>query len=1648
MKRLIVCLAMLCLAAVSSQSSAATYGVKKQITIGPTGPNVQNLGFSKLSNRMYCASGSYSMLVAVDCAADSSLGTIPGSFMAGPMAYDGTNNRIYMKGMDELSVIDCATNAEDTTVDGFQGGLAVEYNPDNGKIYSYDDFSGLTAIHSSAGYGFLASIPGFGGPMAYCQPTNSIYIAHYSADSVGAFSGATNARVASIPLPGLSSGNKRMGTNTAIGRLYVALSASDRVAIVNTATNGLLASPLVGDNPAGFALCPLNNKMFVACNGSSARSLYTIDQLGAVDSVAVSDSLAAVAYNPADSLVYCADYNRGSIWLVDPRGASPVLVDSVSLGGTWARPVALAVDNGGDVYVAASGLDQVPVVGRMPGRIWRSVTASGQWYSPSSWQYSDNGGLTWGNPDSIYPSAVGDSIITIQAGHAIALDIGGPNVTVDQLVVDGMLVQFGTAFTVADGPGTDLAVNGNFQFSGGTLTLAGGATMAVAAGGMYTHAVNGGTVPVAAWDPYSTLRLTDVQDQAPGGMEQAFGDILWNCADQTATVVLPGGPSFTVRNLVVSSTAGSRLFLTSPAVPDLAVNGDLTVTGSSDVVLGGGGTRSVTVNGDFNVSDPAWLHLTDSASPGLATLNLRGDYWHGVSGIAGGGPDSTTIAFCGSDTQRYTGNGEILSGYVNYRVDPGAMLVINDFSYVGQNSPGWFRLMAGATLGLNDYQGLYLSGDNGAVRVAGARSYSTDANYYFYSFSTGPFPTGPGFPDTVRQLTVASPGDPVVLSKDLAVRDTLSLQSGPLRVGARRLSLLGAVSYAGGDLIADSTSRLAVLGNAPDPVLIPATVSGLDTLVLDRPAGVNLGAPLPILGAYVQRRGTVLSNWLQYRPAARLVYEMAGAASTGGGEFPVSDGPRNVTVNTGGPLMLHDNRTVPGTLTLTQGVVATGSYAITVDSTGTLVRGAGYVEGGLTRYLAITDTGRTFDLGTIGAGYTPATVRTYGNTGNGFIAARVTGTSHPAVTNAPACLRKFWSFASGGLMADSCRITLRYASADFNPPLFEEAAHEGAMAAGRYDNDTVSLWRGPAVAGRAPAGSADGGTITLRHPGLFDLEPDFTMGRDSAALWAPFDSAAPTVLQLTPYTGDTTVPTMAPVTVTFSEPINDTSLHFACSPDPGGWQANWDAGGTVATLTHSLFAAGTQYTVTITGARDTSGTPLVFPQATIFRTVPAQVYTTPWQGRVYRLFSVPAVPTATTATGLLSGSLGAYSNATWRMFWYDPQAAAFVEQPGVHNGQAYWLASAANDTLQIDATPNGAAQTVLRLEPGWNLVGDPYDVPLSVGDQRVADDSGATYPFNDPGSYVNDSLVRQRLWTYRDVSQDLMNNGSWDTVSAFDTAAVIAPWQGYALYAVAGCELRLSGAWKGAGSPAVKLPDPGISWELRIDAVCDRGADRGVTLGVAERSRAGYDRLDAEKPPLITSEIGVAVPHPDWHQGPCSDYHFDYRPPADRLEWPLLVRQSDPGRPGRLVFSASGALPAGQRTYLVDRRLGTAVEIGDGSVVGFSGNREFAVICGDGIGELGLKPLTLALERPSPNPCAGSAAIGYQLPRPGPVSLRVYNVAGQLVRTLADGHRDAGYYSVRWDGRNDQRLAASAGLYIVRLVCNGEARTEKLVRLR
>lgn len=73
-------------------------------------------------------------------------------------------------------------------------------------------------------------------------------------------------------------------------------------------------------------------------------------------------------------------------------------------------------------------------------------------------------------------------------------------------------------------------------------------------------------------------------------------------------------------------------------------------------------------------------------------------------------------------------------------------------------------------------------------------------------------------------------------------------------------------------------------------------------------------------------------------------------------------------------------------------------------------------------------------------------------------------------------------------------------------------------------------------------------------------------------------------------------------------------------------------------------------------------------------------------------------------------------------------------------------------------------------------------------------------------------------------------------------------------------------------------------------------------------------------------------------------------------------------------------------------------------------------------------PTEVALMQNYPNPFNPTTMISYQLPSAGRILLRVYDILGREVATLAEGTKEAGYYSATFNGST-----FASGLYFVRL---------------
>jgi len=90
-------------------------------------------------------------------------------------------------------------------------------------------------------------------------------------------------------------------------------------------------------------------------------------------------------------------------------------------------------------------------------------------------------------------------------------------------------------------------------------------------------------------------------------------------------------------------------------------------------------------------------------------------------------------------------------------------------------------------------------------------------------------------------------------------------------------------------------------------------------------------------------------------------------------------------------------------------------------------------------------------------------------------------------------------------------------------------------------------------------------------------------------------------------------------------------------------------------------------------------------------------------------------------------------------------------------------------------------------------------------------------------------------------------------------------------------------------------------------------------------------------------------------------------------------------------------------------------------------------------------PRTLAVTRVTPNPFNPRTKVAFDVPRSGPVSVRIHDMRGRVVRRLVNGDLDAGRHEVIWNGRDDAGAAVATGVYLVRISDGSRTASAKLM---
>jgi len=114
-----------------------------------------------------------------------------------------------------------------------------------------------------------------------------------------------------------------------------------------------------------------------------------------------------------------------------------------------------------------------------------------------------------------------------------------------------------------------------------------------------------------------------------------------------------------------------------------------------------------------------------------------------------------------------------------------------------------------------------------------------------------------------------------------------------------------------------------------------------------------------------------------------------------------------------------------------------------------------------------------------------------------------------------------------------------------------------------------------------------------------------------------------------------------------------------------------------------------------------------------------------------------------------------------------------------------------------------------------------------------------------------------------------------------------------------------------------------------------------------------------------------------------------------------------------------------------------------------AGTRKYNIVLFDSNNPQLLDKLILRQNIPNPfNHKMKNTSISFALPQKDKVMLKIYNIKGQLIKTIINNKEmDAGYYTVQWDGRNEDNVKVCNGVYLYKIENSNSSIIKKMIIL-
>jgi hypothetical protein len=500
-------------------------------------------------------------------------------------------------------------------------------------------------------------------------------------------------------------------------------------------------------------------------------------------------------------------------------------------------------------------------------------------------------------------------------------------------------------------------------------------------------------------------------------------------------------------------------------------------------------------------------------------------------------------------------------------------------------------------------------------------------------------------------------------------------------------------------------------------------------------------------------------------------------------------------------------------------------------------------------------------------------------------------------------------------------------------------------------------------------------------------------------------------------------------------PLPGISVVFAISTYPNGatgqtlsiTNATTDANGQASTKLTFGDKSGT-YNVTASSA-GLIGSPVTFTAIANVRpyeqtisvnsptfNFPTRPNATDYIATDYRLIGLPGY-----SNKLITTYLNGYQHNDWQVYWDNGQSGSvndyLVQFDGGANfycvvGRAFWVII--KGPLHIkDSIPsaplNADNQAEILLRNGWNLITNPFLNRIQWSAVKTLNN------------------VTDPIYAY---------DGTFSTPTDFDS------YIGYYFFNVNN-KSKLTVPYNPSLSKS-SVVDESYRWKVNVTLFAREYTDRALWFGISDDAKDGLDKYDWRKPRLVGEVPSICFYHPEWDKD-FSTFSSDIKSNIDNdktweFEVATTIREEC-----KLTFTGIVDIPGDYNVLLInesekrvidlkiepDYKFTPAKDRTKLKVLVIKGNDKKDKIIAD------ITPKEFKLGSNYPNPFNPSTIIPITIPYQTEVTLSIYNIIGNKIKTVYVGNLTPGEHTFEWDGKDDYGSSISSGIYIYRLVVSG-----------